>query len=704
MKICFVSREVAGLRGGGIGTYVAEAGKALTAHGHEVWLVTEAPRRGETLGTLPGFHRAVATGTGVPAQDRTRMINGGRTYEYAYAVHQTLQALKIEGHTFDYIEFADYDAEGYVVLLEQHLFRTYDPAVIAVTIHSPLWECLEWDRQTHRMGLRERNICNLEESALRMAPNLNGPSRHYSGEVCKRLGLPQPVEIIRYPMELSAEAPTPPEPRERLEDLRFLYFGRIEPRKGIDELVDAFAQLPELSIDLVGADENHSPFGESYRRWVQRRATPNVRFLDPIPRPELLARLSETDVCVLPSLLENYPNTCIESMSAGRVVLGSIHGGMSEMIEHGVSGFLLDGRSPDSIVRCIREDLGAALPKLNQIGAAAASRMRELSDPSAYVGAIERRIEAARTASPSVAVEPATPTTPPLVTVVIPFYEDREWIDASVDSALAQSHANTRVLIVNDGSPLEDAETILARQSAKDARVRVVSKANGGLGSARNHGIEHAEGDYLLFLDADNVLHEDYAETAVRLLQADPEAMFVAPHMVVLDHPSNKIWGHYNPLPFDRTTALLANQFGDAGACFRRSVFLDHELRYDELRLSYEDLALWYDLDHRGLRGILVPRALYTYRRRQDSMLAVDGRPRYPAIMGLLIDRHFHQVDPEARRILSTLFQVAGKTVLGVPLRHKLVDRLAEMSRKIPGLNTVLRSLLVLASRIAGKR
>ena len=60
------------------------------------------------------------------------------------------------------------------------------------------------------------------------------------------------------------------------------------------------------------------------------------------------------------------------------------------------------------------------------------------------------------------------------VSVVVPFYKDRDTIDAAVDSALAQTWTDLEVLVVADGSPLDDAGEILARQAAKDPRVRVL--------------------------------------------------------------------------------------------------------------------------------------------------------------------------------------------------------------------------------------
>ena len=110
MKVCFVSKECAGLRGGGIGTYIAEAGKALRAHGHRVVLVTtlwdEADRK--KLAALP-FDRVLLAGDGVPAERRHRMFHGDPHYGYSWLVHQTLLAA---GEQFDYIEFADYEGEG----------------------------------------------------------------------------------------------------------------------------------------------------------------------------------------------------------------------------------------------------------------------------------------------------------------------------------------------------------------------------------------------------------------------------------------------------------------------------------------------------------------------------------------------------------------------------------------------------------------
>lgn len=669
MRICFVSKECAGLRGGGIGTYIAEAGKALRAHGHEVHLMTtlwNPDSERPLLANLP-FDRVILAGEGVPSERRTRFFHADPHYGYAYLVHQTLQALKASGVEYDYVEFADYEAEGFVALQEQRQFGSYDGTVLGLMLHSPTWECFAYDGQAHRASLHIRETCNIEDEAIRIAPMLNSPSTGLKDEVLARLGVRRDVAIIRYPMDFGGGAVTPTPARKRLEDLSILYYGRIEPRKGITQLIEAFRSLPECKLTLIGGDVPYSPYGKSYREHLQRRAPTNVSFQDPMPRPALLQRLRDADVCIFPSLFENWPNTCIEAMAAGRVVIGSKHGGMGEMIEHGVSGFHVDGRSSADIVRVFREDLTAALGRLDAIGRAAASRIRAFSDQKTYCDALLARITQGRAACRA---NPVADHESRKVSVVVPFYKDADTIDATIDAICCQTHRNLEILIVDDGSPLADADAILARQAAKDGRVKTLRKPNGGLGSARNFGIEKATGEFLLFCDADNLPRPDYARLGVEALTRLPDRHFLAPQNHHFRHSDGGSNGTYNSLPFDRKSCLLTNRYGDAGAFFRRSVFADHGLRYDETLISYEDWALWMDCADRGILGETCPRVLYDYRVRDDSMMRQDGWPNHPALMGWLIQRHFPQATQGERDILTTIYQHCGQSIARVAAGH----------------------------------
>ncbi|MEO0481546.1 MAG: glycosyltransferase [Planctomycetota bacterium] len=656
MRIAHCSLEVQGVRGGGIGTYVGEAGRALRAAGHEVWLFTMRPDA-ELESRFravcdEAFDRVVFVDEDLDDPLRYRFGFARRPYRESQMVHDAIRRAGVE---FDWIEFPDYEAWGYVAVQEQDLFRTHGDAVVAVHLHSPTRECWDYNLQRHNLGPKEREVCALEEDAIRRTPLLLAPSRRLREMVADRLGLAPTrlgdgeavAEILRYPMRLSPELPASPANGRRLEDLRIVYFGRMEPRKGVHHLVEAFRQLPEVRLELFGEDRPSSPQGGSLIEWLSRDLPPNVTFRPALPRERLLAELSSFDVCIFPSLWENWPNVCLEAMAAGRVVLGAKNGGMSEMIEAGASGFLVDGTDPDDIARVIRDELGQALDRLDEIGSAAAARARELCDPAKYASRVEElHGQAVRKRQP---VSPAGDL--PLVTVLVPYYrEDLEVVRAAVDSALAQTHQKLEVLVIEDGSPRADKDAILDALRSRDERVRVVSRTNGGLARARNQGVLEARGEFVLCLDADNLLRNDYVELGLMAFRADSSAEAIVPQFRIFDDSTNETVAVVGPLPFEPSLAYFRNEFGDAGAMFRRRVFSEHDLRYDPEVDTYSDWALWIDMARHRLPVRQVPRILFDYRKHGESMMATTAWDRHLAMVGLLMDRHWLSLGDDGDR------------------------------------------------------
>lgn len=98
--------------------------------------------------------------------------------------------------------------------------------------------------------------------------------------------------------------------------------------------------------------------------------------------------------------------------------------------------------------------------------------------------------------------------TSPLISVIIPVYNVELYLRECVDSVLNQTYTNLEVILVDDGSP-DNCPAICDEYAAKDNRVRVIHKENGGLSDARNVGINEATGKYVLFLDSDDYLYSD---------------------------------------------------------------------------------------------------------------------------------------------------------------------------------------------------
>ena len=108
----------------------------------------------------------------------------------------------------------------------------------------------------------------------------------------------------------------------------------------------------------------------------------------------------------------------------------------------------------------------------------------------------------------------------PLVSVIVPVYKAEKWLHRCVDSILAQTMEDFELLLIDDGSPDRSGE-ICDEYAVKDARVRVFHKENGGVSSARNLGLDNAQGEWISFIDADDWVEVDYLAGLTEKLDAD---------------------------------------------------------------------------------------------------------------------------------------------------------------------------------------
>ena len=106
----------------------------------------------------------------------------------------------------------------------------------------------------------------------------------------------------------------------------------------------------------------------------------------------------------------------------------------------------------------------------------------------------------------------------PLVSIIVPVYNVKPYLNRCVDSLLGQSYQNMELLLVDDGST-DGSETLCDEYAAQDARVRVLHKKNGGLSDARNAGVDAAKGEYLSFVDGDDWVSPYYIENLYRALE-----------------------------------------------------------------------------------------------------------------------------------------------------------------------------------------
>ena len=111
----------------------------------------------------------------------------------------------------------------------------------------------------------------------------------------------------------------------------------------------------------------------------------------------------------------------------------------------------------------------------------------------------------------------------PLISVIVPVYDVEKYLSKCLDSLLAQTWRNLEIIVVDDGSP-DGSWDIMQDYAARDSRVRIFRKKNGGVSAARNFGMDAAEGEYLGFVDPDDWVSPHYLEWMAEAMQDSVEA------------------------------------------------------------------------------------------------------------------------------------------------------------------------------------
>ena len=135
----------------------------------------------------------------------------------------------------------------------------------------------------------------------------------------------------------------------------------------------------------------------------------------------------------------------------------------------------------------------------------------------------------------------------PKISVIIPAYNVSSTIKSTVQSVLKQSFSDFELIVIDDGSTDNTKEIV---RDIKDSRIKLFSYYNGGLSVARNRGLKQATGEYIAFLDADDLWTEDKLEKQLAVLQANPKAGVAYSWTRYIDEQGNMLYD-CNPIAFE---------------------------------------------------------------------------------------------------------------------------------------------------------
>jgi len=214
-----------------------------------------------------------------------------------------------------------------------------------------------------------------------------------------------------------------------------------------------------------------------------------------------------------------------------------------------------------------------------------------------------------------------TEVTTPSISVVIPAYQIAPYIAETLDSVFAQTLTDFEVVIVNDGSP--DTEELERALTPYRDRIFYIRQENAGAGAARNRGVREGRGEFVAFLDGDDLWHSDYLEKQLKFVREGGYDLVYADARLFGDSPiAGKTYMQTAPSEGPVTfISLLRNDCNviTSGVVARRSAVIEAGL-FDESLRNAQDFEMWTRMAKRGARLAYQRKVLLRYRCREGSL------------------------------------------------------------------------------------
>lgn len=258
----------------------------------------------------------------------------------------------------------------------------------------------------------------------------------------------------------------------------------------------------------------------------------------------------------------------------------------------------------------------------------------------------------------------------PLVSIIIPIYNVENFVNCCVDSVCNQSYKNLDIILVDDGSS-DNSHSICDEYSLKDQRVQSLHKKNGGLSDARNYGIKFAKGDFIFFLDGDDIIPIDAILDLVNI-QIENKSDIVIGNMIHVGENVGKDFSYIQ----DGITSIDLNSeraieetiyqkkfsCSACGKLYRKSV-LTVEFPYGKL---CEDLAVSHVFLSKSKIITYTSKVCYFYRQRQHSIMHQFNPRRMDALEFALNFEDFCKLNYKnlSNKVKCRVFNVAVHLLL----------------------------------------
>lgn len=211
----------------------------------------------------------------------------------------------------------------------------------------------------------------------------------------------------------------------------------------------------------------------------------------------------------------------------------------------------------------------------------------------------------------------------PLVSFVIPCFNDFQFVEQSVNSALQQTYRNIEVIVVDDGS---NAKTKAVLKTIKPKITRLITQENKGQSTARNIGVANAKGDYIVVLDSDDYFEPTFCEKAIEIIINNAEVKLVTCFVNILD--LNGKVTLFEPKGGSVVNFLTTNS-ALGSLMFRKVDFMFIDGYDESMRKGFEDWEFNLRLLKNGGETYVLKERLFNYRKRRISTTSRANKVKY---------------------------------------------------------------------------
>ncbi|HVU57519.1 MAG TPA: glycosyltransferase [Puia sp.] len=665
MKYWLLTTEYPPFYGGGIGTYCYHTAAMMQALGCEVTvIISDDTVKGDRKEQFSDGIRIVRFHT-----DRNDLSDVlGHTARLSYAFAGIVKTLILEDGSPDVIESQDYLGIAYYLTQYKHLGYSFVKDVpILITLHSPAFIYLDYNRvPVYRFP--DFWTCEMEKQAIRAADLLISPSLFLVREIQQYMDISNvPVEVLPNPYATGLPVIQKPSYIPG----KIIYYGKLSPQKGSFQLLEYFAALwdegfPHTLQIVGGTDIVFHPEQRTMGQLLQTKYKDYetrglLQFAGSISPDWIKDTLQYAHLVIVPSIVDNMPYVVLEAMSLGKVVLASIQGGQSEIIEEGRTGFLFDHNDPPSFARQLTRILSLPPEEIQQIGANASKQIHTAYSYPA-IGPQKLRLLQEMIKNPAPArqfpflhqephpPQPAFTGQSPLLSIVIPYHNMGAYIKECLASLFNTTYPHKEIIIIDDGSTDSHSIRVL-EELAHDRRLTIIKQKNQGLASTRNYGAQLAKGAYLAFLDADDKVATTYYEKAIHILEQKDNIFFVGAWTQYFGD-SRQLWPTFTPQP---PYALVHNPLNSSSLVYKRAAFLTGGLNDKRVDYGLEDYDSVISMMRHGFNGVTIPEPLFFYRVRKDSMFRKATREKLLYSNRYIADKHREYFTRFATQVIHLL-------------------------------------------------